>query len=761
MQQNIDTKNNIDILIRDLDEEYDDLEYIRDFSETKNRMSKESFLSLQYPSRKSTHQTTGSHEEENTNVSPKKSEDVINYEQVLNEKFDTMSPFFYLNKKQKNKFLKNLEIFTCQEAKEIYTKTNFIEMNQQKDAYILITGEVHIINEKNEFIDLVDTTSLFGYDAPIFNKRFNTIIAEKESVIGKISKENFLEILTEVTQFNSFLTKSIILKDKVLDNLSQLRNYILFSIDQGPINMKELIFNYKKIYPCLHSGANTKEFDFEAWSYALNRLPKKVLETFVYIVMNISPTILSTSDELILDLMPRVHSNLRKRDIIQTLNGKNVIMLREMETDLIDFCMNMCIHMIESKKIRKFITPLTLGKIYACKDNIDKVMEILKELSYNSEKKFSDKEINSLKKMFGVDLGINLIKISMHYQNYSINICKLPINDIDPIENWVQNIWRQIRNILGLNSSIKEVDDLIVDIIQGSRKSMLNCFSSHIYKNQEEIYKWAKDNNIQTKTQKFNCETDRLIAFSYYYYEKFPEKMKELEELNSKNGIYLTKETYSTGVKVLIINTNKLDHKNIDPNLKCTPPSKNHIILHIGYNFGAQSAHLIKPLFMLLNSKARSINIIGKAGGLQGQRTNILIANKMYLDSSHELSNINTGNIDIERVMNETKTKVHFGPMLTVTGTILQNYDLLNFYKNVRGCVGIDMEGFYFANEVQKAVKQNVLHDNFLTRCFYYISDLPLDPTQVLSQEGGIVSWEEGVASINAIQRYILNEVCK
>ena len=643
----------------------------------------------------------------------------------------------------------------------IYNKTESIDPHTNIYAYVLIEGEIHILNHNNEFLDLIDSFTLIGYDGPIFNKRFTAMIAEKNSIIGKIPKEYFLDILSEVTQFNTFLSRSIIQKDKVLDNLLQLRNYILFSIDKGPINMKELIVNYKKINPCLHSGANTNDFDLDSWSYALNRLPKKILETYVYVVMNKPPSILSTSDNLILDLMPRVHSNLRKRDIIQNINGKNIIVLREMETDLIDFLTNMCIHIIESRKIRKFITPLSLGKIYSCKDDTDKVIGILKELSFNEGKGFTEKQISSMHKMFGNDLGINLIKLSMHYQNYSVNICKLPINDIDPIESWVQNVWQEIRKILGLTSSIHEIDDLVVDIIQGSRRTMLNCLSSHIYKNKDEIFKWAKDNNIQTKTKKFVNETDLLIAYSYYYYEKFPEKVKELEELNNAHGIHMIKDTFSTGVKVLIINTNKLDSENIDPLVKINPPSKNHILLHIGYNFGAQSAQLIKPLFMILSNKARSMNIIGKAGGLIGNRTNILIANKMYRDNTHELSNINTGPIDIEKIRKETNTDVYMGPMITVSGTILQNYDLLNFYKNVRRCVGLDMEGFFFAREVESAVRHDVLTNKFILRCFYYVSDLPLDPTQVLSMEEGVTSWEEGVASINAIQRYILNEICK
>jgi hypothetical protein len=97
--------------------------------------------------------------------------------------------------------------------------------------------------------------------------------------------------------------------------------------------------------------------------------------------------------------------------------------------------------------------------------------------------------------------------------------------------------------------------------------------------------------------------------------------------------------------------------------------------------------------------------------------------------------------------------------MLTVAGTIMQNDDLLRFYKEVMGCVGLEMEGYFFAKEIDTAIGLGLLPRDFVTRCFYYISDLPLLPNQNLSMEEGNVSWDEGVGSMNAIQRYILNKI--
>ena len=122
------------------------------------------------------------------------------------------------------------------------------------------------------------------------------------------------------------------------------------------------------------------------------------------------------------------------------------------------------------------------------------------------------------------------------------------------------------------------------------------------------------------------------------------------------------------------------------------------------------------------------------------------------------MSEVNYGKIDIEDLKSSTKCNIHMGPMLTVAGTILQNSELLNFYKQVMGCVGVEMEGYFFSREIENCIKHSLLGD-FITRCFYYVSDLPLDPDQNLSKEEGNVSWDEGIGSMNAIQRFILKQL--
>jgi hypothetical protein len=304
--------------------------------------------------------------------------------------------------------------------------------------------------------------------------------------------------------------------------------------------------------------------------------------------------------------------------------------------------------------------------------------------------------------------------------------------------------------------------DLVVDISQGSKRTLLNSLSPHIYRNKSKILQWGIQNKINLKTKEFLNDTDRLLAVSYYYYKQNPDERSEKINLEEQHGIHYIDETYSTGIQIMIINLNKLDFANHDPAFEIKPASANHIIIHFGYTFGAQSSLIIKPLLMLFGAKARSMNIIGKAGGLVGKRADILVSSNVFYDKTNELINVNYGcSIEyiIRKIENDAKSKVHIGPMLTVAGTILQNNELLLFYQRVQGCIGLEMEGYFFVKEIEDCLKHGVLGKDFATRCFYYVSDLPLDPEQNLAEEGQNVSWDEGVCSMNAIQRFILGQI--
>jgi hypothetical protein len=679
------------------------------------------------------------------------------YYEMLIQSFDKIHPLFYLDHEQR-KLIKECIVFEKFDQKVLLYSGMETDYDPGDWAcFILLEGEIHIFNNKSTFQDLISNVTFFGYDGPIFQKRLNTVLVEKGSVLGIIRQKDFLNLIHPFSKFATFISRNIRYKDKVLDDLINFQNFVLSSIDKGPINIDTMITMYKRIKSCMHPKCDSEELDISAWTYALNRLPQCVIETYIFVLINKPPKLLSLSDELAKKLIPRMNTNARNRDVYRFIEGKNVIVVREMETDVLDFVSNLCIHIIESTKLRKYTaSPITINKIFNARKSFKATLDVLIN---TTGLQISELEVEILHKVFGDNFSEKLINLCLNYQDVSVTICKETVTDKDPVENWIQNLWNVTKDLLGVNSSVDEIDDLVVDIVQGSKKTLLASISPHPFMIQQQIYKWAEETSQVLKTKVFHNETDRFIAYSYYYYLAFPEMQKEKERLDKEHGIVTIEKTFGTGVKVLVINTNKLNPKYMDPNIELKPKSRNHIIIHIGYTFGAQGHHIIKPILMLFGSKTHSMNVIGKAGGLTGERSDILVASKIFSDKNHDLANINYGNIDLETLSKLTQSKIHVGPLLTVTGTILQNNDLLNFYKHVMGCVGLEMEGYFFAREIENAIKHNLLGKDFITRMFYYVSDLPLDPSQNLAKEEGNVSWDEGIGCMNAIQRIILKEI--
>ena len=134
----------------------------------------------------------------------------------------------------------------------------------------------------------------------------------------------------------------------------------------------------------------------------------------------------------------------------------------------------------------------------------------------------------------------------------------------------------------------------------------------------------------------------------------------------------------------------------------------------------------------ILGKKIRSINIVGKAGCLLGNKGDILLANRIHSDDSFEVVNNNLGKLNIERLKKGVKRPLYIGPMLTVAGTIIQNSILLNFYKKLYHCVGLEMEGLHFAKEIKRYKELGIIREDVVSRFAYYISDLPLDPNSNL-----------------------------
>lgn len=160
---------------------------------------------------------------------------------------------------------------------------------------------------------------------------------------------------------------------------------------------------------------------------------------------------------------------------------------------------------------------------------------------------------------------------------------------------------------------------------------------------------------------------------------------------------------------------------------------KNKVIVVMDYAFGEQAYEtmdeLLKP-YMFNNERypmnVSSINIMGKAGILEGKKGDIMIPDAHIFEGTAD-------NYPFENDLKKTDLEdkglgVFEGPMITVLGTSLQNRDILRYFlKSSWRVVGLEMEGAHYQKAIQAAskIRKNISPEVKL-RYAYYASDNPL-----------------------------------
>eukprot|EP00796_Vickermania_ingenoplastis_P001300 gene1300-750_t len=202
-----------------------------------------------------------------------------------------------------------------------------------------------------------------------------------------------------------------------------------------------------------------------------------------------------------------------------------------------------------------------------------------------------------------------------------------------------------------------------------------------------------------------------------------------------------------------------------------------HFIINMDFAFGAQAEGICRAVFSAFGHRIRSVSIMGKAGGMMGKRGDIQLASHVLMskssfiieDNQDELRNCRNDDLTRERLQELAgpRVSVFAGNVLTVTGTMLQNVRLLRYYQRVWGCVGMEMEGSYFARVIEDFHQQGITRPDMISRFAYYTSDLPLAASD--AEEAGDdgesetlsapMTPLEGVPPLYAIARGILERI--
>ena len=205
-----------------------------------------------------------------------------------------------------------------------------------------------------------------------------------------------------------------------------------------------------------------------------------------------------------------------------------------------------------------------------------------------------------------------------------------------------------------------------------------------------------------------------------------------------KNGMMEVNDVSGTNLNVQIFDLEKLNSNYWKiSNTEAGAP----VLIVMDYAFGEQAFEcmdeLLKPYQNNGDSKnlnITSVNIMGKAGILEGKKGDIMIPTAHVFEGTADNYPFENG-FDKDGFKNNDGIGVFEGPMVTVLGTSLQNKDvLIHFLTSTWNAIGLEMEGAHYQKAVQAATMiRKSIHSDVKVRYAYYASDNPLETGSTLA----------------------------
>ncbi len=673
----------------------------------------------------------------------------------LHHILDTLIPFRFLSMAHRAQLIEKMSMH------ELPAGHTILEMNARDDQrlYFVLSGQVDVFDPRShKVISVIEQGRYFGERAPLFDKpRAYSVRSTREVVLASLPAEDFLGLMREDPAFAHSFGAILREKQGLFRAFDAFIAELMHGVSEDVVHFKELVRLYRKLEPALHHYATDNELlDFDALTYATRRLPENISSIYMLYLTDSMQEHLDAPSQYFRE----IETPARRRVIYELAPGKVMIILRDGVSDLIDLFTCMCAYSVEAKKLRRRVQRPHLLKRLA--ESAQHALTDEQEEQLLIELGFSPSEREGLKALFGEHCAAKrLYEIALHHEDFNIQITKQAqsYNSIHA-EVWTDQIVAATRALLG--SSPGDLHNTGVHIISSNTHSVVNCLGTYLFEKRDEIERWGRTHHPALYEAAFHTPEDRLYALARAWFKACPEERAVRAAREREGGIMRLDDTALTGISVELIDLSKVALCCIDPNvmeMAGLDPDGEHqargLIVNIDYAFGQQAEEILSILLTLFGKSVRSINILGKAGGIEGERGDVLLATS-FVEQTHEilsdLPSENTCRVDsLRRALPDRG--VHTGPILTVGGTLLQNRVLLNFYQKIWGCVGLEMEGTYYLREIKKAVHLGVVPKDLRTSFVYYVSDVPLATGETLA---GAMRPEEGIPPLYAITREII-----
>lgn len=602
------------------------------------------------------------------------------------------------------------------------------KMRNEDDLLLLLNGSVEIIL-RGEKKRQVHAPIYLGERAMFFQQSHGaTVKAIADVTCLRVPGETIRQLMSENKSFSHGFAAVLKDKHRIFKHFEHFTARLMALKKQKSFHMNAVLEHYQILKPLLHKGSQTSAIDFAALQYVLARLPAEITSAQTLVLTEDPPAMYHD----VMQAMQIRPSRGEKKRYYTIMPGKILCLLRDSYTDYLDVMTKLCVYATEADKIRKRLLAhdwavTMLAKAYwgetAAKDDD----AIFKQLP------LSQQELKGLKKLFGNDVLKQLYHMVVQYGNLTMTLYESDVRYFAlATEDWAHRLYQQFNERLSHAGEKKPVH-----LILSNNHSVVNSLSHWLQQQRQEIMQWAKQ--YLPDVQQLKNTDEQLYYATRHWLAAFPERMIERDEVERKQGIWRINKEHATGIEVQLIETEKATIVNID------------------YAYGRQALAIMRHLLLLFGHQIASISIFGKAGAVRGQRGDLLFPSHFLgqeTEALYPLMNQDLSPLDFAKEM--PANKLHEGMMLTVVGTLLQNQDMLHYYRQFNNMIGMEMEGAYYLHELTRAHQRGIIAKETPLRVCYYTSDLPLEEGVGLAQP--LTAWE-GTHSVYTITRVVLTKI--
>ena len=638
--------------------------------------------------------------------------------------------------------------------------------NDRSDTvYLLADGEAEVVDPRRGVDDVVTVITpghYFGEWEAIFHvPRVYGIRARTAVQCAALAGDEFRRLLRESAAFA--LAFGTILRDNqgIFAAFDRFKAALAHGADAGHIEIETLLPLYRALEPALHPlCADLHRIDGAALMYAVRRLPENVTRVFALLLLDELPAWYADADRLF-DAVPTVA---RRREVWELLPGKNLVLLRSGDSDLMDLVSCLCLYATEARKIRERLTReserLNFERLLksAATDNPQSPAE---QRDFLLTLPFSAREVDALLNVWPSDAVCRVADIARHREVFSVDIRRRERNyTTRRIDAWTAEVAYQFEAQMGIEPAALP-SDVEVHIISSNTHSVTNCLNPWFDEAAERIEGWGRAAGHSAFEGAWFVERDRIYAAARDYLIAHPDERASAEAAAQRAGRFDLRHTASTGIQVQCIDLRRAAGAPIDPHLTAPSSDRRAVIVNIDHAFGQQAEFVIRMLLMLFGHNVRSAAFLGKAGALVGRRGDVLVPTAFIAQDTDRFEPVphaeDNTDIDLLRARLGGR-EVHHGPMLTVDGTLLQNRQMLTFYRGIWDVVGMEMEGTHYFGQITEARQLGVVRNALDVRFYYYVSDLPLDSHDTLSAR---MAQSEGVPPLYATTRHVIERIIK